>query len=459
MDSVMDVVVVGAGVAGLVTARELGACGHRVRVLEARDRIGGRTWTDRRLGRRLDMGGTWVHWLQPHIWAEITRYRLEIEPSPAPEQAYWIAGGKLVKGTPGELAERGAQAHAAAVAGSGRHFPQPHDVLGVMHTGGEDAARRHQEFLALDQLPLIDRLHAAGLTQEEIDIVDAFWTACFSGSSKTGAATMPVRLFALAGHDHALLEEATVGFRLVEGMRGLYERIATDVRGSITLGAPVTSIDRFDDGVSVGIADGRVLDADAVVVTVPVNALRNITFDPPLAADEAGLIETGLNSTGTKLWARVRGHRSFVAQAPSSHALSAVSSQYFLDDGTSIVVGFGPDAAALDGNDAGAVQEVLRGWIPDIEVVESVSHDWVSDPHSRQTWASLRPGQLTGGWAALRRPHGRLLFAGGDYAAGWIGTVDGAIQGGLDAAATVRSWARPAEILPTTTPTSGRRAS
>ena len=61
-----DVVVIGAGFAGLVAARELGRAGLDVLVLEARDRVGGRTWTDRRLGHDLELGGTWVHWVQPH---------------------------------------------------------------------------------------------------------------------------------------------------------------------------------------------------------------------------------------------------------------------------------------------------------------------------------------------------------------------------------------------------------
>jgi monoamine oxidase len=74
----VDVVVIGAGFAGLVAARELGRAGLGVLVLEARDRVGGRTWTDRRLGHDLELGGTWVHWVQPHTWAEMTRYGREI---------------------------------------------------------------------------------------------------------------------------------------------------------------------------------------------------------------------------------------------------------------------------------------------------------------------------------------------------------------------------------------------
>src|SRR5699024_8739552 len=78
------VVIIGAGFAGLVAARELQTAGIDYEILEAKDRIGGRAWTEERMGRPLELGATWVHWFQAHIWTEIMRYgqRTEITASP-----------------------------------------------------------------------------------------------------------------------------------------------------------------------------------------------------------------------------------------------------------------------------------------------------------------------------------------------------------------------------------------
>ncbi|WP_343955587.1 FAD-dependent oxidoreductase, partial [Nonomuraea longicatena] len=73
-----DVIVVGAGMAGVTATRELRAKGKRVLLLEARDRVGGRTWTDTWRGHMIERGGTWVDRLQPHVWRELNRYRLPI---------------------------------------------------------------------------------------------------------------------------------------------------------------------------------------------------------------------------------------------------------------------------------------------------------------------------------------------------------------------------------------------
>lgn len=79
-----DVIVIGGGYAGLTTCRDLALAGNNVLLLEARDRIGGRSWSSNIDGYAYEMGGTWVHWHQPFVWRELRRYgmmdQLEVSP-------------------------------------------------------------------------------------------------------------------------------------------------------------------------------------------------------------------------------------------------------------------------------------------------------------------------------------------------------------------------------------------
>jgi monoamine oxidase len=77
-----DVVIVGGGFAGVTAARELTMRGRSAVLVEARDRLGGRTYTSDHDGHAMELGGTGVHPLQPHAGAEISRYRVETETFP-----------------------------------------------------------------------------------------------------------------------------------------------------------------------------------------------------------------------------------------------------------------------------------------------------------------------------------------------------------------------------------------
>lgn len=72
-----DAIVIGSGYAGLTAARDLTLAGASVMLLEARDRIGGRTWTSEIDGHKFEMGGTYIHWTQPNLWREIARYQMQ----------------------------------------------------------------------------------------------------------------------------------------------------------------------------------------------------------------------------------------------------------------------------------------------------------------------------------------------------------------------------------------------
>ena len=77
-----DVVIIGGGFAGVTAARDLQKRGLSTIVLEARDRLGGRTFYEERNGFHVELGGTWIHWTQPFVWAEKECYGLEVQETP-----------------------------------------------------------------------------------------------------------------------------------------------------------------------------------------------------------------------------------------------------------------------------------------------------------------------------------------------------------------------------------------
>ena len=124
----IDVAVVGAGFAGLIAARELSSHGVEVTVLEGRDRTGGRTWVDERLGTELELGGTWVHWLEPHVWSEINRYRepVQITGTALGLEMSWLVDGD-VRSASAEAAEPLLdEALRRVFEASREHFPAPY---------------------------------------------------------------------------------------------------------------------------------------------------------------------------------------------------------------------------------------------------------------------------------------------------------------------------------------------
>ncbi|KKI17129.1 MULTISPECIES: flavin monoamine oxidase family protein [unclassified Leucobacter] len=420
-----DVVVIGAGFAGLVAARELGRAGLDVIVLEARDRVGGRTWTDRRMGHDLELGGTWVHWVQPHTWAEMTRYQRDIVRSPAVEEAFWLGAG--------DAPRRGSLAEFMAVIDAGQQ-QLIDDVRSAIPRGVEPTVGGIRE---LDALSIQDRFDALGLDPEARSANESVWVGHVNARLDQVGLSSAMRWVAATGGRWQLMHEASATYRVVGGMSEWTRLIAEDVPGEIRLGTTVASVAQDPDAglVSVTTADGATLRARRVVSTLPINAIRGIAFEPVLpevwhrAADET------VASQGTKVWVKVRGAvPRFFAYASQRHPLSVLKSEYFGTDEQgeySILVGFGPDHTQLDVTSVADVQAAVGAFRGDLEVLKVAAHDWMKDPLSRNTWMTHRPGQLTRDLAELREPHGLVRFATTDNANLWGGFVDGAIESGL----------------------------
>jgi pseudooxynicotine dehydrogenase len=418
MSAAYDVVVIGGGFAGCTAARELQQAGHRTVVLEGRDRLGGRTWTSSFAGRQVEMGGTWVHWHQPHVWAEIRRYGLEVTEAKPPTTAAWLVGRELKQGPPEELwrilvdgTDR--MCHDARV-----HFERPHDPF-------------YGDPSAIDGLSIQDRVDELGFDRETLDVNDAMWgTCCSAHVSETGLAAA-LRWYALSGHSFQLLMDCIARYKLVTGTKSLVEAIAADGRFDIRYETPVAAVEQEGDRVAVHTRDGETIEARAVVVAVPLNALGAIEFRPVLSSGKQAAAGEGQSSHGIKVWIRVRGDHDYFAVAPTTSGLTFLQSEYKVD-GDTLFVSFGSDADALDPADQDAVVGAAQELLPSHEIVDTHAHNWTGDEFTQGTWSMYRPNQLTRYLRELQQPEGRVFLATSDVANGWNGFIDGAIESGLE---------------------------
>jgi monoamine oxidase len=420
-----DIIVVGAGFAGLTAARELVRQGYAVRIVEGRDRAGGRTWLDRRLGLDLEIGGTWVHWTQPYIWAELKRYGIGTVPSPEPQEAFWWSGDGPATGTPDELLALIGEHNGDFVKDARAVFPEPFRPLS---TGS---------FKDIDHISVQDRIRSQFPPGPSRDILESFWALNFNGPLEDAAFTQALRWVALTNGDWEVNFEACATYKVQGGTAALADAIRNDTAAGIDFGFTVTDIE--DDGglVTVRGRDGRAVTARAAVVTVPLPALPAINFHPPLPAAKAEAAGRGQVSRGVKVWIRLRGERApFVALGGADWPLNFFQVEYTLD-GDTIAVGFGPDAGRIDVADPVHVQAQLRRLVPDADVVEVATHNWVADPFAGETWPMHRTGFLSAHLSALQAAHGNVAFAGSDIANGWGGFIDGAIESGMEAALQV----------------------
>jgi monoamine oxidase len=421
---VHDVIVVGGGFAGVTAAREAALRGRSVVLVEARDRLGGRTWAAPWNGVEIEYGGAWVHWHQPHTWSEITRAGLAVRAGRDPVDAAWYVGDERRTGTIGErdaIAERGWDRF---VEGVDEALPYPHDPLHAI-----------DRLARFDEQTIAERMAEIELSYEEREVLAAELESLAHGHLDDAGAVAVLRWHALSGRSLKLTQQ-TGGLMTIDGGTGaLLRAIAGGAPFERRLGAPVAAVAQRNGTVEVRLRDGHGLLGRAAVVALPLNALGGVSFHPELPERKREAIELGQASRGIKIFIHARGEAQKRAAIRPGHEFGYLDTTELLPDGSQVLVGFGRDATALDGCDTVAVQRALDSILPGYEVVASVAHDWLADEFSAGTWAIHRPGWYTRHHAEMRRPEGRIVLAGSDLANGWSGFIDGAIESGLRAGA------------------------
>ena len=416
-----DVVVIGAGYAGVAAARELRDVGRRPVVLEARDRIGGRTWY-----REIPGTGVWAEYggmffsraTQPYLAREIERYGIGVTPPPEPEVFGWVRGTERATGME---AIRQVQASLGA---SGLNEALK-EVAEVFHGGSRT------DLGAID-VPTDRWVDELGAEVEAAEYLRAFLVS-MGGATMDRCSVLPL-LWDMVELDYTPVDVfLDLGELFTDGTKSLIDAMAEGL--DIRFGAVVTRVTHDGGGVTVALADGSTVTAASAVVALPLNLWADVEFDPPLADPKRAAASRRHPGEVSKVLAIVRNAPATYLGAGWRTPINAGFVTKAAGDDARLFMGFSVQPR-VDLADRDAVAAAVNAHLPEAEVVETAGHDWINDRFSNGTWLSTPPTWFSDGtFEALTEPEGRLAFAGSDIAREGAGWIEGAIASGIAAAA------------------------
>jgi monoamine oxidase len=445
----VDVAIVGAGFAGLAAARAIARAGCTVAVLEGRDRTGGRTFTTRVRDRlSLDLGGQWIGPRQARVTRLVGELGVETFPT-HDEGASLLAEDGRVTRYHGTIPRPGGIGGLFALADLGVamwRLDRMAAAIDVRSPWLAPGAHR------LDALTLGDWSRSNVRLERARRLFDTGLRVVFGAEPET-LSLLHVLFYARAagGLDQLIATRGGAqATRFRYGTADLAQRLAAPVVSALRLSSPVHAV--ADDGSGVTIrTPGAEVRARRVVVSVPPTLAGRITFEPPLDAMRHRLLSSFTMGSTSKIFAVYERpfwrDAGLSGQSVRTHGpVSATFDASLPGEPEGILLAFavGSGAEALRRLDASARREAVLGALaalfgaPAASPVEVVERSWADERLSGGCpTASPAPGAWTAGGEALRRPHGRVHWAGTETATEWCGYIEGALESGERAAAEV----------------------
>ncbi len=440
-----DVVVVGAGLAGLVAARALTDAGRSVVVLEARGRVGGRLLShpigD---GKVVDLGGAWIGPTQERIAALARSVSAETFPTHTSGENLVEIGGGLSRYS-GTIPKLGPAALLDARQAQLRLERLARKVV-------RDAPWETPRAERLDAGSFASWMRQAVYTRAARELLRVAGRTIWGAEPEDLSLLHVLFYVSAAGGLDPLLdtEGGAQQDRFVGGAQLVAERVAEALDQRVVLSAPVRRIEHDGDGVHV-LADGVAATGRRAIVAVPPALAGRIAYDPPLPGDRDQLTQRMPQGTITKCVAIYETpfwrSAGLSGEALSAEGPATITFDVSPPDGSpGILLGFvgGSDARVLarapaEGRRATVLAGLARLFGPDAARPGGyLEQDWAGEEWTRGGPTSyFPPGGWTGSGRSLRTPVGPIHWAGTETATAWSGFMDGAVQSGERAAAEV----------------------
>ena len=443
-----DVCVVGAGFAGLAAALRLKQAGANVVLLEARRRVGGRSWSVRmRDGTFVDFGGQWVGSTQERFYALIREMGGETYPSPGGGTATLQRG---ILNT--DEFHRIKDDTDANFPGGDLYARAKKAVNDFAMTVDPVAPWRHPEAVRLDGLTFGEWLRQ-NVENESVRRLVATEVGSVPSASPEEISMLHLGWLIRACDDLNALFGPAQADRVIGGTQTVARKVADKLGGAIRLGQPVRKIDWTERGATV-FSDELAVTARHVIVAIPPNLAGAIEYAPSLPVNRTQITQRwpqGLVIKVAMIYPRPFWRDDGLAGTSYDHVSimgeTADSSNPASLSKAGVLTGFvyADNARKVSGMAPGERKALLLGEIAKrfgpraLEPEHYHESNWSTDQWTRGCFTGfLTPGATALLGPAMREPVGPIHWAGTETATHWPSFIDGAIRTGERAAQAVR---------------------